>query len=141
MFTLTSLFISALLLIIFSFASVFIPTVVAETRCAYSPINQKIAVTNALEWSRLLELPDSAHNIEAETSGNIFTREIEVTFKASSEDIDKWISESPGTKNVIPIILSNGNSKYLVEKMEKVSFSELIIYKNENKVYLITYWS
>ena len=68
-FTLTSLFISALLLIIFSFASVFIPTVVAETRCAYSPINQRIAVTNALEWSRLLELSDSAHNIEAKTLG------------------------------------------------------------------------
>ncbi|MGI4866282.1 MAG: hypothetical protein ACRYFZ_20315 [Janthinobacterium lividum] len=52
-------------------------------------------LASALATGHLAILPAQAHNIEADTEGNLFARSYWVTFTASDADIQRWLLESP----------------------------------------------
>ncbi|GJM25689.1 MAG: hypothetical protein DHS20C16_21040 [Phycisphaerae bacterium] len=59
-------------------------------------------IQGALATGRLADLPVTATNVEVETIGNMFSRQFWLRFEASPEDIEAFISESPGLAGIEP---------------------------------------
>lgn len=56
----------------------------------------------ALTWGRLAPLPASAQQITISTEGSLFSRAFRVSFIAPVADFERWLCESPGTRDVAP---------------------------------------
>jgi hypothetical protein len=50
----------------------------------------------ALEFGHLATLPENSENVNVETAGSFFSRTFWLTFESTSEEIDKWLSNSKG---------------------------------------------
>ena len=67
-----------------------------------SPLNRPSAIRCILEWGRLAPFPESARQFSLSTTGSMFTREFQASFTAPATDIEQWLQQSPGTRDVIP---------------------------------------
>ena len=70
----------------------------------------------------------------------MFTREFTVEFDAPLADIDKWLNESLGTKNVTPSRVGNVRT-YDIEPGAGAQHAELELDENTGHVKINTYWS
>jgi hypothetical protein len=68
----------------------------------------------ALEWARLVAVPESAQDVRVIASGGAFTRTIEVRFVAAPSDVATWLEQSPGTRETEPST-SNGVRHFDIE--------------------------
>ena len=92
------------------------------------------------ECARLNDFPTTATNLTVETEGNMFTREFTVEFDAPRADIENWLNESPGTKNVAPTV--NGSiRKYSIEPGGGAQHAELELDENAGHVKINAFWS
>lgn len=73
------------------------------------------AISMATSWTRLNDLPPSATDVAYQSSADVWTNRLVVTFQADLAEIKEWLANSPGTKNVEPI-QSGGRHKYVVER-------------------------
>ena len=112
------------------------------------PIINKISIINtALSWTDMAPLPKSANNIIAETKGNSATREFTLSFYASQEDIEEWLSESTGTSDLSPEIdrtTSTDNQEILTYNIKSTSgaqFAQIVYNKTLGQITIRTYWS
>ena len=64
--------------------------------------NRASAIRCTLEWARLAPFPQSAGKLTITTSGSAFTRSFHVSFTAPAEDIERWLQQSPGTRQAVP---------------------------------------
>jgi len=64
--------------------------------------NRQSAIDCTLEWGRLAPFPASAEQFSITTHGNMFTREFRASFIASPTEIERWLKESPGTRQAVP---------------------------------------
>jgi hypothetical protein len=53
-------------------------------------------------WARLAPIPAEAADFTIKAEGNMFTRRFRASFRASPGVIQKWLSNSPGTKDAEP---------------------------------------
>ena len=110
-------------------------------------INKNSIIKTALSWTDMAPLPKSASNIIAETKGNPATREFTVSFNASQEDIEKWLSESSGTSDLSPEIdstTSTNNQEILTYNIKSTSgaqFARIVYNKTLGQITIRTYWS
>lgn len=57
------------------------------------PIRKEQAVRMVLAESGLNRLPASARDVEISTIGNMFSRSFEISFVASTAEVDAWVSD------------------------------------------------
>lgn len=113
---------------------------VVSSFLAYRSYDRKEIMKNTLTWSRMEELPESAEIIEIKKEGSAFSREFTITFKASNNDIKKWLDNSSGTSNIEPIRVE-GVEKYSIEPGQGAQFAEVLHDTEDNTVTINVYWS
>jgi len=102
--------------------------------------NYTSALEATKEWAQLNEFPTSATKPTVATQGNMFTREFTVEFNAPIADINQWLNESPGTKDVAPSI--NGSiRRYDIKPGGGAIRAELELDTDTGHVKIITCWS
>lgn len=92
------------------------------------------------EWARLNDYPASATDFTVKTRGGPFTREFTVTFVAPLEDIDAWLNQSPGTKDVTPTT-KGFVRRYEIEPGGGAQHAELEVDERTNTVWINAWWS
>ncbi len=102
--------------------------------------NYYSALDATKEWSRLNDFPTTAKDFTVEAEGSMFTREFTIQFDAPLSDIEIWLNESPGTREVTPTI--NGNLRiYMIEPGGGAQHAELDLDENTGRVRINAYWS
>ena len=135
------LFLMALFLSLGGLGAFLIIALGSPSLCSQSPSNRAYAIETARDWARLDSLPKSARNINTESTGGAFTTQhFTITFEAPKEDIEAWLKDSPGTKDIVPTKLSDGSLKYSISPGGKAAFAELILSADGKTVWLNTYW-
>jgi hypothetical protein len=76
-----------------------------------------------LKVGRLADLPESATDVKAEGWGALFTGSDYLMFRASSEDIEKFLAESPSIKHATPEIF-NPEHMYLPNPVDKEYYTD-----------------
>lgn len=106
-----------------------------------SPINRRSAIKTTQEWARLAPFPSSATNITIEPKGSVFSREFQVSFTSSEEDVRKWLKESPGTSAAVLKSEPDGTTLFKITPGGGAQFAEVILSKDKKTVRIRTYWS
>jgi len=94
----------------------------------------------AQEWARFSDLPTTADSIQIQTEGGAFSREFVIYFSAPPADIQRWLDESPGSKNVTPEI-NGGVRRYRIAPGGGAQSVVITVDENEQSVEIRTYWS
>ena len=71
-------------------------------------LNRSSAISATLRWARLDPFPVQSAQLKVKSTGSMFSREIEISFKGDPKLIEEWIHTSPGTKAIVPEKDSNG---------------------------------
>ena len=69
---------------------------------AYSAWVKKEMLGAVMEWGRLAHPPASAINFTIKEEGNMFSRSFRASFIAPTADVEQWLRDSPGTRDVVP---------------------------------------
>lgn len=107
---------------------------------AFQRANRNNAIEVTKEWARLADFPLNAKKLTIEISGGMFTREFTVQFEAPVADIERWLSDSPGTKKVSPIVVGD-NRHFEIEPGGGAAHAELDFNVKKRKVTINAYWS
>lgn len=102
--------------------------------------NYSSAISSTKEWARLDDFPPSATNITVSDYGSMFTRGFTIEFDGQIDEIVKWLSESPGTRGITPII-DRDVHKYQIDPGGGAQFAELEFDTNGGHVRIRAYWS
>jgi len=105
-----------------------------------SYINEKSARSTTLEWSRLAYWPECAKKERAATSGSMFTREFEYSFKCPLQEVEQWLDESSGIKDA-EIDKQGQLTIYKIKPGGGAQFAELRVHSKTGSVNLRVYWS
>jgi len=103
-------------------------------------IDRDSAIKSSLAWARLNTFPTPKRNLKIKTRGTALTRGFIIEFSRESDAIEKWLSLSPGTKNVIPIKHTDGSLIYNIKPKKAVS-AKVYYYIKEGVVKLVVSWS
>lgn len=98
------------------------------------------AIKAGLDWTKMLPLPESAENIDVDVRGSIFTRELEIEFQASEEDIKSWLIESPGTSFSRRDSRTDSIVPYKISESDAL-FAQVTVNWDTLTVVIHTYWS
>ena len=102
--------------------------------------DDRSAIEAARKWARLAEFPDSAANVNVFVTGSMFTREFRIEFDAPLSDIERWLSDSPGTSDVEPD--QSGSIRiYSIEPGGGAVFAEVLVDEQSSTVRIHTFWS
>jgi hypothetical protein len=69
---------------------------------AYSVRAKNETLRTVMDWGRLVHPPASAKNFIIKDEGNMFTRSFRASFTAPMADVEQWLRDSPGTRDVAP---------------------------------------
>lgn len=94
----------------------------------------------AQEWACMADLPESTRSLDSTTTGNMFTREFEVSFVADREDIEAWLVLSAGTRGVTPTV-EQGWRIYRIDPCGGAQFAEVRVHLSSGRVLLHAFWS
>ncbi len=99
------------------------------------------AISLTREWARLAPFPETAKNLSIVVTGNIFTRGFKVSFRAPSADVQAWLAQSPGTKDLEPTMRPDGSRHYKIQPGGGAQFAELVVSPDGTEVRIRTFWS
>lgn len=102
---------------------------------------KEAALSSTRQWARLSSFPKTAYGLRVTHGGSMFTREFIVEFKAPAKDVERWLKESPGTKDVKPIAWQDGTLCYKIKPGGGAQFAELTVTKRGTAIMIRTYWS
>jgi hypothetical protein len=102
--------------------------------------NYRSALQATKEWARLVDFPDSAEEIEVETTGSMFTRQFTVTFTAPLDDIDEWLRQSPGPSEATPAE-SGATRRFEINPGGGAQGATLEVDNESGTVRINVYWS
>jgi hypothetical protein len=94
-----------------------------------------------LTWGRLAPLPASAQDFTVVKEGNMFTRAFRVSFSASLPDVERWLHESPGTREVTPERPSPTSRRFLISPGGGAQHAEVTVEDGLGTVSIYVYWS
>ena len=103
--------------------------------------NRQSAIDCTLEWGRLAPFPASAEQFSITTHGNMFTREFRASFMASPAEIERWLQESPGTRQTLPTTPSPGVRKFEIKPGGGAQFAEVSVDDVKHQVFIVVSWS
>jgi hypothetical protein len=99
------------------------------------------AIETARAWARLAPLPASARDLEVDVTGSMFTRELEISFKATRQDVAEWLQRSPGIRDAEPPQVRGSVTRYVIKPGGGAQWAEVKIDSRWNRVTIRTYWS
>ncbi len=94
-----------------------------------------------LEWGRLAPFPASATNISIKTEGSSFTRSFHASSIAPKDDIQIWLSSSPGLQGTTAEEVSDNTVRYSISPGGGANLAEVTIDHSLNKVDIYVSWS
>lgn len=109
---------------------------------AFSYANHRSAVKATLTWARLAPYPSSVEDFKLTTEGSMFTRAFRVSFSMPHSELEKWMNDSPGIRDVAPTQEGPNIKKYIqTPAAEGAQYAEIVIDLDRNIVQIYTYWS
>jgi hypothetical protein len=105
------------------------------------PWDRAGAIESTCAWGGLAELPASAEDISIQTEGSMFTREYIIKFNCPATDIEKWIADSDGLKNIEGVSTTPGVVSYQVSGREGSIGGTVTVDKIKGKVIIDMSWS
>jgi hypothetical protein len=121
-----------MVLVALAFASVLVVFMIA---------NRQSAIDCTLEWGRLAPFPASAEQFSITTHGNMFTREFRASFIASPTEIERWLKESPGTRQAVPTTPFPNVRKFQIAPGGGAQFAEVSVDDAKHQVFIVVSWS
>jgi len=106
-----------------------------------TPSEKQSAIECTLEWGRLAPFPPSAEQLSITIHGNMFTREFRTSFTAAPADIERWLQESPGTKETSPTMFSEGVRTFQIRPGGGAQRAEVSIDDVKHQVFIDVSWS
>jgi len=103
--------------------------------------NRQSAIDCTLEWGRLAPFPATAEQFSITTHGNMFTREFRASFIASPDEIERWLKESPGTRQAVPTTPFPGVRKFQITPGGGAQFAEVSVDDAKHQVFIVVSWS
>jgi hypothetical protein len=94
-----------------------------------------------LDWGRLAPLLASKQDFTITTAGGMFTRAFRASFSASMADVERWLHDSPGTRDVAPERPSPTSRKYLIVPSGGAAHAEVTVEESSGAVGIYVYWS
>lgn len=103
------------------------------------PKVQQEMLKTTLEWCGLAPVPDSKINLNIKTEGSAFTRCFRCNFDLPKDDLESWVSKSPGLQDAV---ITGGDSvKEYTIIPDGAAYAEATIDFDKGHVTLYTYWS
>lgn len=100
---------------------------------------RRSAIDSTLEWARLAPFPSSAQEFTIRVEGGFFTRSFRAHFKATKDEIDRWVKLSPGLLGTEPTHI-NGKRTYIITPGGGANRAEVTI-QDDNSVEVYSSWS
>ena len=92
------------------------------------------------EWGRLEPFPPTARSVRIETTGGMFTRGFRASFDATPDDIERWLSDSPGIHDATAE-KDGTTTTYHIRAGGGATFAEVIVNSERGTVRIRVYWS
>lgn len=92
-------------------------------------------------WARLAPYPGSARELKATTEGSLFTRAFRVSFSAPAADIERWLKDSPGTREATPEHPTPGVRHFAIKPGGGAQHAEVTVDDASGTVRIYVYWS
>ena len=94
-----------------------------------------------LDWGRLAPLPASMHDFTITAEGGTFTRAFRTSFSAPIVDVERWLHDSPGTRDVTPERPSPASRRYLIVPGGGAAHADVTLDESSGAVGIYVYWS
>ena len=106
-----------------------------------SPYQRPSVVRAILTWGRLAPFPQSAQVSSITATGNMFSRGFRVSFTAPAPDIEQWLRQSPGTRDLIPDVPAPGFRYFQIEPGGGAQGAQVSVDDRIHRVSVYVYWS
>ncbi len=93
------------------------------------------------EWGRLEPFPNSATEVRLIQGGSAFTRCFNASFVAPADDIEEWLKQSPGTREVVPTTDPPGVRLFKITPGGGGNVAEVTVDDTEHRVRVRVEWS
>ncbi len=103
--------------------------------------NRASAIDCTLTWGRLAAFPASAQQFSITVHGTTFTRAFRTSFIAPPSDIEQWLQQSPGTREVLPTTPSPGVRHFEITPGGGAQRAEVTVDDTQHHVSIYVYWS
>ena len=103
--------------------------------------NEASARACVLEWGRLAPFPSSAQDLSVTVEGGLFTRAFRASFTAPAADIEAWLQQSPGPREVKPATSRLGRREFKIEPGGGAQRAELEVDDIHHRVLIYVVWS
>jgi hypothetical protein len=107
----------------------------------YRAWDQREMLRVTLIWARLAPLPASAKDFRIATEGGMFTRSFRASFTAPLGDIERWLRDSPGTRDITPFKPSSSSRKFIISPGEGANQAEVTVDDITGAVRIYVSWS
>src|SRR5438552_3669133 len=107
---------------------------------AYHAWDKHEMLRATLIWGRLAPLPKTAQDFKIVTEGGMFTRAFRASFKAPIADIENWLKESPGTREITPETTSPTTRRFQISPGEGAQHAEVTVDNSSGFVSIYVYW-
>jgi len=103
--------------------------------------NHRSMIACTLEWGRLAPFPESAREFTIRAEGGMFTRAFRASFTADPEAIEKWLRDSPGTRDVSPEKLPPNRRRFKISPGGGAQGARVTVDDDAHAVAIYVYWS
>jgi len=107
--------------------------------CGVRDRHEMLRVT--LIWGRLAPLPATAQDFTITEEGNMFTRSFRASFTAPVADVERWLRDSPGTRDVAPERPSPSTRRFLISPGDGAQHAEVTVDDSSGAVKIYVCWS
>ncbi|WP_435020913.1 hypothetical protein TA3x_002088 [Tundrisphaera sp. TA3] len=110
----------------------------------HSSRNRASAIRRTLEWGRLEPFPASARDLKIVTEGSMFTRSFRTSFVAPVADVERWLRQSPGTRDDARASTGTGFRRFQIQPGGGANHAELTVVPDndaEQRVSIYVSWS
>lgn len=108
---------------------------------AYRAWDKREMLRVTLVWGRLAPLPASAEHFTIAKEGSMFSRAFRASFSAPIADVERWLRESPGTRDVTPERPSPTVRRFLISPGAGAQHAEVTVDESAGTVRIYVYWS
>jgi hypothetical protein len=103
--------------------------------------NRASAIDSTLSWGRLAPFPVSARKLSSTAHGTMFSRAFRTSFVAPAADIEQWLRQSPGTREVIPTTPTPGIRHFQIAPGGGAQHAEITVDDTKHQVFIYVYRS
>ncbi len=118
----------------------FIAALVLAAYFGWDYRERQSALSCIKDWGRLAPFPPTARSVQIETTGGMFTREFRASFGATPDDIERWLSDSPGIHDATAE-KDRTTTTYHIRAGGGATFAEVIVDSERGTVRIRVYWS